>query len=492
MVAPVDQDIREIVGVDTPSAFAAVEELPNSITIKGFVSVEGRDRSGDTVSPTEFNIKQFMTSPTLLVNHDFWMDDNGNAVSVGVVKLLTPVQLIARNDNLFDVQDLTSKQIINTFPADRIPNLSGGDKGLFVVAEVTQPDIVKKVKMGELSAFSWRGFSRVRLQADENQELRKHLEDIDLIEISLVDIPDNPNATFVVGKSIHVIKLDKSRFESDEEALTYLKAKNLKYDKVMQDDSSYFCRQTDGEYFDLDKLVVTKMAQGVHAIAGDLKKDAILKDINTQSKEEPWPWSWLSKKSIDAFLSLDQGKGLQETKMSEETSTATETSEVTETEQKKVEDTNKTTDTEKTTETEKKTDPNVEAMTQFQDAIVSKITKGLQPLFESLVSSNKAVAEAVSSFAKSVETPSKDKKTETEDKETDKTWDTLNELAKSLQATQEQVAEVAKSALAAEQKADAVASDTAEETKREEKVDTSKSKDSDKRAVMNSLFPFTK
>ena len=241
--------VRELFNLAAP-ALAVVDDDPEAlaVSIKGFASVMSKeDRSGDLVPPEEFRVKQFMAAPTVFVNHKPWIDPMGNGVSVGrPVELysakLAPIEGDSENWAVIDVD--TRKQR-NTYPKDKVPNLKAGDRGLFTVIEVNEPDVVSRVRRGEFQAFSWRGLTSVEFIVDQKSNLpRRTFTDIDLFEISLVNIPDEPSSTFVIGKklngkfsvsgneiptnlAVYSLHLQKSRFETEGIAREYMKAHNF-------------------------------------------------------------------------------------------------------------------------------------------------------------------------------------------------------------------------------------------------------------------------
>ena len=146
---------RELLNLASTVTFLE-DSQDEKLYVKGFASAKTEDRGGDLVPPSEFKIKQFMSAPTLLINHKFWIDPRGNSVAVGKPVELHASKLVKLKDNSDDwgVKDLDSGEIVNTFPRSKMPNLSAGDEGLFVVAEVTQPEVKNMVERGELQAFS--------------------------------------------------------------------------------------------------------------------------------------------------------------------------------------------------------------------------------------------------------------------------------------------------------------------------------------------------
>lgn len=292
MAAPV----RELMYLTAPVAVVVdgEGEVPadlTQVTVKGFASVNSpADRSGDVVPPQEFRIPQFMANPTLLVNHRFWSDEYGNQVAVG-----RPLEMYAakltdlgdRDQKNWGVVSLEDGTLINRYPRAKIPNLSAGAEGLFVVVQVTQPDVVSRVRAGELSAFSWRGLTNVEYRVNPSTNLTQRVfRDIDLFEISLVNIPDNPDATFVIGKTVdgkfvselkldeplavYMVSLDKGRFESLAMAKAYADRHGLSFEHMKETESDYQLFQQTDKKFDLEKLAAVKMTDGVRVVAGPL------------------------------------------------------------------------------------------------------------------------------------------------------------------------------------------------------------------------------
>lgn len=177
---------------------------PNSVDIMGFVSVQTEDRDGEIFAPETFNKAQFLSvAGPLFVNHKAWMDDNGNPVSAGKVNSLHVVRV--RNSKTqkgaLDVVDVERRRVIAIYPKDHAPEIKPGTKGLFTRITVTEPAVVKQVRDGQLKAFSWRGQAIRDTQFDmQRGRTLKTASHIDLWEISLVNIPSNPDASFMVEK----------------------------------------------------------------------------------------------------------------------------------------------------------------------------------------------------------------------------------------------------------------------------------------------------
>lgn len=284
---------RQLVAVAAP-----IEAVPGEgRQIKGFVSVEREDRSGDYVPAKEFNVDQFMAIPTMMLNHKFLLDENMNEVGVGrpeelfVAKLKTNKE----NDEVYDIVD-SKGEVRNTFPKTKVPNLKSGDRGLFVVATITRDEVWSMVEDGEINAFSWRGMVKVKYQVNpKTRKAERVLTDIDLFEISVVNVPDNPNASFMIGKSflhsadddcdyvVHQVRILKSKFPTTELATDYCKSHGLDSSRMREDEQSYYYLQRKASDLDIKKLVNVKLADGVIAITGPMLEEAkshLYTDVN--------------------------------------------------------------------------------------------------------------------------------------------------------------------------------------------------------------------
>jgi hypothetical protein len=266
-------DGKELLMLSSPVGFVLeeVDATQTPLAIKGFVSVESKDRSGDFVPADGFSIQQFMSAPTMLVNHAYWNDEFGNKVGVGRPLSLTVAKLasIAGDDANWAILDAVSGEQVNTFPKAKVPNLTAGDRGLFVTAEVTRWDVAQMVARGELGAFSWRGLAQVDYVVGKNSEIIRRLTGIDLWEVSLVNVPNNPNATFTVGKSVQGVRVAKSRFEGAGVASEYLKCHGVCPCDLREDSDFYYASLKPVSSFAAKSLVLTKMADGVEMIAGE-------------------------------------------------------------------------------------------------------------------------------------------------------------------------------------------------------------------------------
>jgi len=528
--------IRELMHFTAPVHFTVEGEgegTPiDTLVVKGFASVETNDRSGDLTNPFEFNVKEFMAVPTLLINHKFWVDTMGNNVAIGRVLTMNPARLQKSDDpDLWNVQDIRTREIITTFPKAKVPSLRKGTRGLFVTAEITQLEVIGQVARGELSGMSWRGLTEVGYEVSLDGTTRRVLKDIDLFEVSITHIPDHNQSTFVVGKNVDGefvevpgmsledvqlwrVELPKSKFETPGMAIEYLKAHNLTYDNVKAGQDSYIAEQVSSDTLDLERTVRIKMAEAFMLMAPPL---------------EP-PKGGVSYTRLVAELvgapstQVDVAKSL-ETPSEETSSMSTDTktgaaadaaTEATPSDDSVKTDVEKAADTAKTTQEAPETKVVVEKtaaeknLEVLSNTVATGVVSALEPTLKQLGVSMQAMGDGLKTMAEKMaggvitpvgdETDTKtDTKTETDKAEVAKSAETLegvmgvlNGLAENLQATQRQVVEVAKSAAALGETVPNPGIERAESVKTDVEKSSISGKDlaDDPNAVFDGSFPW--
>ena len=542
---------RELLHLTAPVAVATTGKQNKKAVVKGFASIENSesDRSGDVVPPDEFDIQRFMLSPTLLVNHKFWVDKNGNGVAAGRPTEMNAVRVGEIEDETqWGVFDITTGDQVNTFPKEKVPRLQEGDRGLFVVAEVTIDEVSKMVDSGELATFSWRGLVNVDYRTNGLGTTERVLTDIDLYEVSLTHIPDQTSAQAVIVKSadgighkvpltLYCVRMEKSKYESEELATAYLKTHHLQWNTVNDENGSFYGFQRSQSDFDTDSLMTIKMAEGVHIIAGPLKptvedspfvwakqsldSEQVEKLAELDSKESEMPHTDEKYESPEACVADHIARGLSkeeaeaacsklDAKQSPEDATEAPAGGP---EASKEEVANGTPYEKSAAELQK-----------FGNDLAQKTAEGvtlaLSPLFTTMTETLKSVGsgletlvESKAAFGDDADEKSKKKKKKKEDEDEDEdekntknenvdakdktkaevgksadkldqVFEVLNGLAKNLKQTQDHVVEVAKTA-------DALSKVTPSDTLREERVRVEKSAEqSDPNSVFDSTFPF--
>lgn len=166
--------------------FRIKENTSKGVMIKGFMSVKEPDRDGDLIDPSAFDLDAFRRNPQVMVNHSLWIDRQGNRTGVGTVKSIHNVKIRRGSERgLISIYDVETKSVIDEVPRDQYSDLRVGTRGVYVFIHVTDPDVVTKVREGELTAFSWRGKSVPAYEFDEErQQSFKGYSYIDLWEVS--------------------------------------------------------------------------------------------------------------------------------------------------------------------------------------------------------------------------------------------------------------------------------------------------------------------
>ena len=168
----------------------AATTLGADLHVRGFASVRGVDRHGDDIPPRLFDVDTFLRNPQLWYNHELYPTARGMA-PIGRVEAMHVVRASEQGDKLRleDVRHGSEVAVID--PEDFL--VKNGDEGVWVVARVMEPDVIAFIRDGRLNAFSWAGTIMRRPDG--------RIARVDVREVSLVFLPANARALFVVGKS---------------------------------------------------------------------------------------------------------------------------------------------------------------------------------------------------------------------------------------------------------------------------------------------------
>lgn len=132
------------------------KDASQECVIQGYANTNDKDRVGDVVLPTAFksSLPTYLKNPVLLENHN-WENIAGKTQSAEIT-----------------------------------------DKGLLITARIsdTRPDLKTQIREGCLSTFSI-GYNEIDSDFDEGTRT-KVIKNLELLEISIVSVPANPNATF--------------------------------------------------------------------------------------------------------------------------------------------------------------------------------------------------------------------------------------------------------------------------------------------------------
>jgi len=185
--------------IQQSAAIIASDTLTENKTllVRGIFTNDLIDRQREVADPLQFNLEVFQNTATLLRNHKTIKDNLGNDHAAGKVIKTLPIIISQENpDNSEEwvLKSLVSEDIVALWPKTKSPNMLIGDRGIYVIAEVTHPEVIKQVLNKELGAFSWSGLTRSVKRLNGITDLTE----IDLLEVSLVNIPANPDATFLL------------------------------------------------------------------------------------------------------------------------------------------------------------------------------------------------------------------------------------------------------------------------------------------------------
>lgn len=377
----------------------AAPATSEGIMIKGFVSVQAPDRDGDLIKSEAFDLDQFMANPQVLVNHSLWTNRQGNRGAVGTVKSIHRVK-IKRSDEkgINAIWDVDARKEIDRVPRDAYPGLVQGTEGVYAFIHVTEPDVVKMVEEGKLSSFSWRGKSVPNYSYDpKRQQTFKGYEYIDMWEVSLVTVPNNPHSSFhVVKDAVHSMCFEKQHCQ-DREGVQALAHRVLGVCKVSEDDENYYayCEGTSMS----EGLQVVKMADGVSLlvqeppVSSKINGDFLAQFANVISQE--------TEKDADMNDSAATAVAPEATAPPvEDPNTATETSETVEVAEAP------TTTEETSVEVAEVTEGAEKSATEMVDNAVTKVMENINPILSTMTDTLKELAGTVATLKeKSVEEP---------------------------------------------------------------------------------------
>ena len=242
------------------------QESPDSIYVKGFASVESVDRQGEIVDPLEFNVDTFVNTGTLLRDHKFIRDEFGNHRAAGKVHVAEPAEIYAENGDEFHIRSLRTKEHLTELLKSKHPELSVGTKGLFAVAEVTNPLAIEEIEQGLLGAFSWQGLTSKVRDGKTNR-----LKSVDLKELSLVHMPVNNQSTHVKIKGqdakmlinklgVTKIKFRSNTYKSLSEVQAHLDERGIKPLLIKESAEGFIAILEDVSRFEVAKSVCIEMS----------------------------------------------------------------------------------------------------------------------------------------------------------------------------------------------------------------------------------------
>lgn len=228
---------------------AVTKDASGECIIEGYANTSTKDRVGDVVLPEAFakSLPTYQKNPVILLNHD-WND------------------VIGRSTH----QEIT-------------------DKGLFIKAKIsnTREDIKTLINEGCYSTFSI-GYNEVDADYDESTKT-KYIKELELLEISVVSVPANTEASFTLAQTKEPEKTEDTGEKAKEEEKKAKKVGDLKV--LISDVKSIIGKGFDDEtlhavidYFNSNGDIMTK-EQMIELLK--VKNATAVSASQEQAKEEP-------------------------------------------------------------------------------------------------------------------------------------------------------------------------------------------------------------
>jgi len=150
-----------------------------NVIIEGFANTSDLDRVGDVVLPSAFSksLEEYMSNPVLLFQHE-WDDIVGSVLEAKVMD-----------------------------------DEAGKSGGLWIKAQISNaPDtdsVRVKIREGSLRTFSI-GYNEIDASYDKERDVYI-VKELELLEISVVTIPANPNAKFTTVDAENIVNTQNER-----------------------------------------------------------------------------------------------------------------------------------------------------------------------------------------------------------------------------------------------------------------------------------------
>ena len=344
--------------------------------IKGFASLGNKDRSQDFVTPESFNLDRFQKNPQILYDHKFWRDETGNEVNVGRADFVSVATVADGGDVWHAVSD--SGEIIGAIQKDNAPDLFPGLRGLWTDITITIDKVWEQIKSGDLNAFSWKGLAALA-QVVVGKSSTVITKFIDLMEISVVHLPDNFAATFEIAKAadtgsekskiqagpnlqemfIHKVVFSAAHF-TDVQAQEWLKNATFSITELSEESGVLSSLQREpGDFDQSQKFLSYSPLPGITFVVGRLTTD---KNVNLELTQES---PTLIVSSIEQ-RSTDMPKAKTKKTDTEvpETEESVKTEETVEETTGAIQETEETAETTEDTETAEETDESAEGDTE--------------------------------------------------------------------------------------------------------------------------------
>lgn len=248
-----DKEFFQIV-CDKKSVKEIIDWDSKAYEIEWYASTKDKDRMNDIVEPSAFEntLKQYMTNPIVLLQHD--MDK----------------------------------------PIGNVTEASIDDKGLFIKAKITEDTdgVFSKLKNGVLRTFSiWyrvNDFETMEnVDSEWNYSYTNLIKDLELFEISLVSVPANP---FALVKSFDSCFKAEEEMETAEEPTEEVVDSKVIDDSMVEEDTKKEIEETNEQESEENAHSEEEWAENEEKVEEEVKEEESEEEKvveEEQPEEEP-------------------------------------------------------------------------------------------------------------------------------------------------------------------------------------------------------------
>lgn len=172
---------------------------------------------------------------------------------VEIVEERTFAKALERNDNILLLHNHKKDRVLGSTKDGNL-ELREDSIGLHARCEIRDAEIIEKAKAGQLKGWSF-GFSKIkdRWESHESGIDRRYLEDINLYEVSILDIPPAYNATSVELRTEDDLIVEERVHESE---LKIIKQETT--EKVEEQRADELVKPNLSALFDVENFIKTR------------------------------------------------------------------------------------------------------------------------------------------------------------------------------------------------------------------------------------------
>lgn len=157
---------------------------------------------------------------------------------IEVVEERTFAKAIERADNIYLLHNHKKDRVLGSI-ADGNLELREDNIGLYAKCEIRDAEIIEKAKSGSLTGWSF-GFSKIKDRWTKGEDCidRRYLEDINLYEVSILDVPAAYIATSVEVRGEEDTLIEKRSCETEIEINNTTEQVEQRADELVKPDLS--------------------------------------------------------------------------------------------------------------------------------------------------------------------------------------------------------------------------------------------------------------